>query len=117
MMTTTTMMMLTTMRCRGGSRRCFILTLTLDFAHAPQKSVSPPPFPPVPPPFSAREVEEMRCVLKFFFMDPIQKWKAKRRFPWKLCLQLLKIVFITVQLCLFGSQVRGRVRPGRVGMY
>jgi len=70
-----------------------------------EKSDSPsPPPPPRPPPFSPHEVEEMRRVLKFFFMDPIQKWKAKRRFPWKLCLQLLKIVFITVQLCLFASQ-------------
>lgn len=67
-------------------------------------SPSPPPPPPLPPSFSAQEVEEMRRVLKFFFMDPIQKWKAKRRFPWKLCLQLMKIVFITVQLCLFASQ-------------
>jgi len=73
-----------------------------------EKSSSPSPPPSCDPApsahFSPQEVEEMRRVLKFFFMDPIQKWKAKRRFPWKLCLQLLKIVFITVQLCLFGSQ-------------
>ena len=34
-------------------------------------------------------------------MNPIEKWQAKRRFPYKLLVQVIKIVLVTVQLCLF----------------
>ncbi|XP_054707102.1 mucolipin-3-like [Uloborus diversus] len=44
----------------------------------------------------------MRKKLRYFFMNPIQKWRAKGRFPWKLCLQVVKIVVATAQLILFG---------------
>ncbi|XP_068230057.1 mucolipin-3-like isoform X4 [Palaemon carinicauda] len=46
----------------------------------------------------------MRRRLKFFFMNPVEKWHARRRFPWKLLLQIIKIVVITAQLCLFAQQ-------------
>lgn len=46
--------------------------------------------------------DRMRKKLRYFFMNPIQKWNAKRRFPWKLCLQVIKIIFASVQLILFG---------------
>ncbi|CAK9302414.1 unnamed protein product [Gordionus sp. m RMFG-2023] len=39
--------------------------------------------------------------LKFFFMDPLQKWKIRKQFPWKLTLQLVKIVFVTFHIALF----------------
>ncbi|XP_020279705.1 mucolipin-3-like isoform X2 [Pseudomyrmex gracilis] len=45
--------------------------------------------------------EKMRRKLRFFFMNPIEKWQAKRRFPYKLFVQVFKIVLVTVQLCLF----------------
>lgn len=45
--------------------------------------------------------ERMRRKLKFFFMNPIEKWQAKRRFPYKFIVQVIKIVLVTVQLCLF----------------
>ncbi|RZF37844.1 hypothetical protein LSTR_LSTR015826, partial [Laodelphax striatellus] len=44
---------------------------------------------------------EMRRKLKFFFMNPVEKWQAKRRFPYKFLVQVVKIVLVTIQLCLF----------------
>ncbi|KAI1884066.1 hypothetical protein AGOR_G00222560 [Albula goreensis] len=48
------------------------------------------------------EEEELRRKLKYFFMSPCDKYHAKGRKPFKLGLQLLKIVIVTVQLVLFG---------------
>lgn len=45
--------------------------------------------------------EKMRRKLQFFFMNPIEKWQAKRRFPFKFVVQVIKIFFVTMQLCLF----------------
>ncbi|XP_073947618.1 mucolipin-3-like [Choristoneura fumiferana] len=45
--------------------------------------------------------EKMRRKLQFFFMNPIEKWQAKRKFPYKFVVQLIKIVLVTFQLCLF----------------
>uniref|UniRef100_A0A0N4ZF93 PKD_channel domain-containing protein n=1 Tax=Parastrongyloides trichosuri TaxID=131310 RepID=A0A0N4ZF93_PARTI len=41
--------------------------------------------------------------LQFYFMDPIQKYKVRKQFPWKLMLQILKIVLVTAQLILFAE--------------
>ncbi|XP_028311640.1 mucolipin-1b isoform X2 [Gouania willdenowi] len=48
------------------------------------------------------EEEALRRKLKYFFMSPCDKYHAKGRKPFKLGLQLLKIVTVTVQLVLFG---------------
>ncbi|EFA09175.1 mucolipin-3 [Tribolium castaneum] len=45
--------------------------------------------------------EKMRRKLQFFFMNPIEKWQAKKRFPYKFTVQLIKIILVTMQLCLF----------------
>ncbi|XP_026325066.1 mucolipin-3-like [Hyposmocoma kahamanoa] len=45
--------------------------------------------------------EKMRRKLQFFFMNPIEKWKAKRKFPYKFVVQVIKIILVTFQLCLF----------------
>ncbi|XP_063219487.1 mucolipin-3-like isoform X2 [Bacillus rossius redtenbacheri] len=45
--------------------------------------------------------ERMRRKLRFFFMNPIEKWQTKRRFPYKFVVQVIKILLVTVQLCLF----------------
>lgn len=45
--------------------------------------------------------EKMRRKLQFFFMNPIEKWHAKRRFPYKFGVQVIKIILVTMQLCLF----------------
>lgn len=51
---------------------------------------------------TARAHDGMRKKLRYFFMNPIQKWNAKGRFPWKLCLQIVKIIIATIQLFVFG---------------
>ncbi|KAF4518214.1 hypothetical protein B566_EDAN005939 [Ephemera danica] len=53
-------------------------------------------------PIDAAE-EKMRRKLRFFFMNPIEKWQAKRRFPYKFIVQVIKIVFVTAQLWLFAK--------------
>lgn len=44
------------------------------------------------------EEEALRRKLKYFFMSPCDKYHAKGRKPFKLALQLLKIVVVTVQV-------------------
>ncbi|KAF4793095.1 hypothetical protein TURU_114851 [Turdus rufiventris] len=46
--------------------------------------------------------DQLRRKLKFFFMNPCEKFWARGRKPWKLGIQLLKIVMVTVQLVVFG---------------
>uniref|UniRef100_A0A8C4M1X3 Mucolipin 2 n=1 Tax=Equus asinus asinus TaxID=83772 RepID=A0A8C4M1X3_EQUAS len=50
------------------------------------------------------EVKEecLREDLKFYFMNPCEKYRARRQLPWKLGLQILKIVMVTTQLVRFG---------------
>ena len=45
-------------------------------------------------------VEVMRKRLKSHFMTPYQKYKHRGRKPWKLLLQLLKLIMLTVQVKL-----------------
>lgn len=45
--------------------------------------------------------ERMRRKLRFFFMNPIEKWRARRKFPYKFVVQVIKIILVTFQLCLF----------------
>ncbi|KAJ8670635.1 hypothetical protein QAD02_001894 [Eretmocerus hayati] len=45
--------------------------------------------------------DKMRRRLRFFFMNPIEKWQAKRRFPYKFTVQVIKIILVTIQLWLF----------------
>ncbi|XP_011505825.1 PREDICTED: mucolipin-3-like [Ceratosolen solmsi marchali] len=45
--------------------------------------------------------DKMRRKLRFFFMNPIEKWQAKRRFPYKFVVQVIKIILVTIQLCVF----------------
>uniref|UniRef100_A0A8R1ESJ7 Mucolipin-3 n=1 Tax=Caenorhabditis japonica TaxID=281687 RepID=A0A8R1ESJ7_CAEJA len=47
--------------------------------------------------------ERLRRHLQFFFMNPMEKWKVRRQLPYKLVLQVLKIVFVTMQLILFAE--------------
>ncbi|XP_060710915.1 mucolipin-1a isoform X1 [Hemiscyllium ocellatum] len=46
--------------------------------------------------------EELRRKLKYFFMSPCDKFRAKGRKPFKLIVQILKLIVVTVQLILFG---------------
>ncbi|XP_034742888.1 mucolipin-3 isoform X2 [Etheostoma cragini] len=50
----------------------------------------------------SKVVEDFRRRLKYFFMNPCEKYRARGRKPWKLMIQILKIAMITVQLVSFG---------------
>ncbi|XP_017328587.1 mucolipin-3 isoform X1 [Ictalurus punctatus] len=45
---------------------------------------------------------ELRRKLKYFFMNPCEKYRTRGRKPWKLTLQLIKITIITIQFVWFG---------------
>ncbi|XP_068098548.1 mucolipin-2 isoform X2 [Hyperolius riggenbachi] len=49
-----------------------------------------------------REGLKLKEDLKFYFMSPCAKYRARRQIPWKLALQVLKIVMVTTQLVMFG---------------
>ncbi|XP_076849705.1 mucolipin-3 isoform X2 [Brachyhypopomus gauderio] len=49
-----------------------------------------------------QQVEAFRRRLKYFFMNPCEKYRARGRKPWKLMLQIIKIAVITAQLVSFG---------------
>ncbi|XP_059495846.1 mucolipin-1a isoform X1 [Stegostoma tigrinum] len=51
---------------------------------------------------SQEQEEELRRKLKYFFMSPCDKFRAKGRKPFKLFVQILKLIVVTVQLILFG---------------
>lgn len=55
-----------------------------------------------PAPTTPTEEEDLRRRLKYFFMSPCDKFRAKGRKPCKLMLQVVKILVVTVQLILFG---------------
>lgn len=46
------------------------------------------------------EEEELRRKMKYFFMSPCDKYHAKGRKPYKLGLQILKIIIVTVQVLI-----------------
>lgn len=46
--------------------------------------------------------EEMKRKLKYYFMSPCDKYRAKGRKPFKLVVQIVKLICVTVQLILFG---------------
>ncbi|XP_053777661.1 mucolipin-3 isoform X2 [Desmodus rotundus] len=46
--------------------------------------------------------DQMRRKLKFFFMNPCEKFWARGRKPWKLAIQIIKLAMVTVQLVFFG---------------
>ncbi|XP_036111964.1 mucolipin-3 [Molossus molossus] len=46
--------------------------------------------------------DQMRRKLKFFFMNPCEKFWARGRKPWKLVIQIIKLVMVTMQLVFFG---------------
>ncbi|XP_030583010.1 mucolipin-3 [Archocentrus centrarchus] len=51
------------------------------------------------------DVEKVECLrrkIKYYFMNPCEKYHARGRKPWKLILQIIKIAIITIQLVLFG---------------
>ncbi|XP_018608795.1 mucolipin-2 [Scleropages formosus] len=53
-------------------------------------------------PEEEEEEEMLRNDLKYYFMSPCEKYRARRQIPWKLGVQILKIIMITTQLVIFG---------------
>ncbi|XP_059162837.1 mucolipin-3-like isoform X2 [Physella acuta] len=49
-------------------------------------------------------VDELRKRNKLYFLDPITKLLNFHGFPWKLTLQIIKLVLITIQVIIFGGQ-------------
>ncbi|OTF76306.1 mucolipin-3-like protein, partial [Euroglyphus maynei] len=49
--------------------------------------------------------EHLQQKLRFYFMSPLDKWRTKKRFPFKLMFQMLKIIFVTIQLINFGTEM------------
>lgn len=41
---------------------------------------------------------KMRNRLSFYFMNPIEKWKTRKRFPYKFLVQIIKIILVTLQV-------------------
>lgn len=48
--------------------------------------------------------DQLRRKLKFFFMNPCEKFWARGRKPWKFGIQLLKIAMVTIQVSKYGSR-------------
>uniref|UniRef100_A0A914UPK4 Mucolipin extracytosolic domain-containing protein n=1 Tax=Plectus sambesii TaxID=2011161 RepID=A0A914UPK4_9BILA len=47
--------------------------------------------------------DRLRRDLIFFFMNPMQKWRVRKQLPFKLALQVIKIVIVTAQLTMFAQ--------------
>ncbi|KAG5455200.1 Mucolipin-3 [Clonorchis sinensis] len=62
--------------------------------------------------FNTQVVDWMRRRLIYFFMSPREKFYAKQRIPYKLFVQLLKVVLITMQLIVFGQDRSAHVSFG-----
>lgn len=50
---------------------------------------------------NVENVETLRRRIKYFFMNPCEKYCARGRKPWKLVLQLIKIAIVTAQVNSF----------------
>lgn len=56
------------------------------------------------PQSSTRSREVMKTKIKYHYMNPCQKFRARRRKPWKLLVQIVKVFLITIQVCCNDSR-------------
>lgn len=49
--------------------------------------------------------EAFRRELKYFFMNPIDKWRSKKKIPWKILFQMLKLIIVTMQVYSIGTEM------------
>jgi len=47
---------------------------------------------------SPRLREVMKAKIKYHYMNPVQKFRARRRKPWKLVVQIVKVFLVTIQV-------------------
>ncbi|KAL5017324.1 hypothetical protein ScPMuIL_006913 [Solemya velum] len=82
------------------------LPSTPDNQEVPFQSqpMATPPLRRIPSYYTPYMEDRLKRRLKFFFMGPHEKLKARRRCPWKLILQVLKIFAVTIQLIQFGYE-------------
>jgi hypothetical protein len=52
---------------------------------------------------AAEEEETIKRRLRFFFMNPVEKYAAGGQLPWKLLLQAAKVILVTTQLVVFAN--------------
>jgi len=74
----------------------------IDVANGPDAMARERPLSPMRIPELCEE-ESLRRKLAFFFMNPIEKFLARRQTPWKLFLQFVKVILVTTQLMIFGN--------------
>lgn len=65
-----------------------ILHTSSSLSGAPMQSIQTTPCP--------REV--IKTKIRYHFMNPFQKFRARRRKPWKLVVQIVKIALVTLQV-------------------
>ena len=51
------------------------------------------------------DADRLRRRLKYFFMNPCEKYRAKRKTPWKLILQLVKVILVTIQVYIGSNAI------------
>ena len=44
------------------------------------------------------------------FQSPVEKWTKHRKFPYKLTLEMIKVVVVTLQLCTYGIDRTSNLR-------
>ncbi|XP_078337203.1 mucolipin-3-like isoform X2 [Crassostrea virginica] len=54
--------------------------------------------------FETNETKELKDKLRKHFMGAIEKYLFFDRFPWNLCIQVIKLILITIQLVMFGNR-------------
>ena len=57
----------------------------------------------VPEDLQEPQEENLKRKLKFFFMNPVEKYEATQKMQWKLLLQILKVFIVTAQLWVFAN--------------
>lgn len=67
-----------------------ILDTSSTLSGAPMQSIQTTPCP--------REV--IKTKIRYHFMNPFQKFRARRRKPWKLVVQIVKIALVTLQVSI-----------------
>jgi hypothetical protein len=49
--------------------------------------------------------DKIRRKIRLFKMNPMEKWRCHGKIPWKLTIQAAKIIFVTIQLIVFGNRI------------
>jgi len=76
--------------------------------HHPPAPQHHPPAPQHHPclQMEVEEEEKLRRKIKYYFMNPCEKYHARGRKPWKLMLQIIKIAIITAQVMMIKKKNR-----------